>query len=681
MVTMTKTTKNIEKEIEALREKIRYHEYRYYVLDEPEISDAEFDQLIERLKRLEAGHPELVTSDSPTQRVGGQPRAGFVTVKHRRAMLSLDNAYSYDELREWDRRVHTGAGRGPVDYVCELKLDGLSISVLYEDGVLVRGVTRGDGFQGEDVTANVKTIRSLPLRVDVAVARKAGLKADLEVRGEVIMDFKAFQEANEQREEAGEPRFANPRNAAAGSVRVLDPGITARRRLDAFMYNLLVGGQVLLDTHARVLETLAKLNFKVNPHWRACRTLDDVIEFCEEWAEKRDKLPYEIDGVVVKANSVGLQEELGTTAKAPRWAIAYKYPARQATTRVKGIRVQVGRTGILTPVADLEPVAVGGVTVSRATLHNEDQIRRLGLKIGDYVLVQRAGEVIPEVVKVVDSKRKELKGQLHEFKMPGRCPVCGGRVSRPEGEVAYRCVSARCPAKLRESLRHFASRRAMDIDGLGEKLVEQLVEKGLVKDVADLYTLKVDALAELERMAEKSAQNLLDEIEKSKHAGLARLLFALGIRFVGERTGQILAERFGSLDALAAAKREELEQVEEVGPKVAASIVEFFAEKANWQVIEKLRQVGVEMKEKRVKPKDTRLAGKTFVITGTLSTWTRDEAKELIEARGGKVTSSVSKSTDYLVVGAEPGSKLEKARQLGVQTLDEKQFAKLVGGK
>lgn len=678
---MAKTSKSIAKEIEALREKIRYHEYRYYVLDNPEISDAEFDRLMERLKALEREHPALVTPDSPTQRVGGQPREGFVTVKHRRAMLSLDNAYSYDELREWDRRVRTGAGRAPVDYVCELKLDGLSISVLYQDGILVRGVTRGDGFQGEDVTANVKTIRSVPLRVDMAVARQAGLKADFEVRGEVIMDFKAFQEANEQREEAGESRFANPRNAAAGSVRVLDPGITARRRLDAFMYGLLVGGQVALDTHARVLETLAKLNFKVNSHWRACGTLDEVIEFCEGWAEKREKLPYEIDGVVVKVNSVELQEELGTTAKAPRWAIAYKYPSRRAATRVKGIRVQVGRTGILTPVADLEPVAVGGVTVSRATLHNEDQIRRLGLKIGDYVLVQRAGEVIPEVVKVVESKRKEVKGQLHEFKMPERCPVCGGRVSRPEGEVAYRCVSARCPAKLKEALRHFASRRATDIDGLGEKLVEQLVEKGLVKDVADLYTLKLDELAKLERMAEKSAQNLLDEIEQSKHAGLARLIFALSIRFVGERTGQILAEHFGSLEALAAAKQGELEQVEEVGPKVAESIVEFFAEQANRQVIAKLRQAGVELKEKRVKPKDTRLAGKAFVITGTLSAWTREEAKELIESHGGKVTSSVSKNTDYLVVGAEPGSKLEKARQLGVQTLDEKQFAKLVGGK
>ena len=678
---MAKTSKSIAKEIEALREKIRYHEYRYYVLDNPEISDAEFDRLMERLKALEAEHPALVRLDSPTQRVGGQPREGFVTVKHRRAMLSLDNAYSYDELWEWERRVRTGAGRGPVDYVCELKLDGLSISVTYQDGKLVRGVTRGDGFQGEDVTANVRTIRSLPLRVDVAVARQAGLKADFEVRGEVIMDFKAFQEANEQREEAGESRFANPRNAAAGSVRVLDPSITARRRLDAFMYGLLVDGQVVLDMHARVLETLAKLNFKVNPHWHACGTLDEVIEFCEEWAEKREKLPYEIDGVVVKVNSVGLQEELGTTAKAPRWAIAYKYPSRRAATRVKGIRVQVGRTGILTPVADLEPVAVGGVTVSRATLHNEDQIRRLGLKIGDYVLVQRAGEVIPEVVKVVESKRKEVKGQLREFKMPERCPVCGGRVSRPEDEVACRCVSARCPAKLKESLRHFASRRAMDIDGLGEKLVEQLVEKGLVKDAADLYTLKLDELASLERMAEKAAQNLLDEIKESKHAGLARLIFALGMRFVGERIGQILAEHFGALEVLAAAREQELEQVEEVGPKVAESIVEFFAEQANRQVIAKLRQAGVEMKEKRAKPKDTRLAGKAFVITGILSAWTRDEAKELIESRGGKVTSSVSKNTDYLVVGAEPGSKLEKARQLGVQTLDEKQFEKLVGGK
>lgn len=675
---MSKASKTFARQVEELREKVRYHEHRYYVLDDPEISDAEFDRLMEKLKALEAAHPEFVTPDSPTQRVGGQPRAGLVTVRHRAPMLSLDNVYNYDELAEWDRRVRQGTGREAVDYVCELKLDGLGISVLYKDGILERGVTRGDGTQGEDVTANVKTIRSLPLRIDTAAAKRAGLPGSFEVRGEVILDFKAFQEANEQREAAGEPRFANPRNAAAGSVRVLDPSITARRRLDAYVYNLLVNGRVPLKTHADVLDTLKKLAFKVNPHWRHCRTLEDVIAFCDEWAEQRDTLDYEIDGVVVKVNSTGLQEELGATAKAPRWAIAYKYPARQATTRVRDIRVQVGRTGTLTPVADLEPVPIGGVTVSRATLHNEDQIRRLGLKIGDFVVVQRAGEVIPEVVKVIESKRKEIKGELREFKMPGRCPVCGGRVSRAEGEVALRCINARCPAKLKESLIHFASRRAMDIDGLGEKLVEQLVDKGVVKDVADLYSLKLEELASLERMAEKSAQNLLDETKASKSRGLARALFALGIRFVGERTAELLAEHFGALDRIAAASEEELLQVVEVGPTVAASIVEFFQEKGNQQVIEKLRKAGLVLKEKRARPKDTRLAGKTFVLTGTLAKRSREEAKELIESLGGKVTGSVSKNTDYLVVGAEPGSKLDKARALGVPVLDEAAFAKLI---
>ncbi|MFQ5926030.1 MAG: NAD-dependent DNA ligase LigA [Terriglobia bacterium] len=678
---MGKKSKTIEQEIETLRDEIRRQEYHYYVLDEPEISDAEFDRLLERLKALEADHPELITPDSPTQRVGGKPRAGFVSVKHRAAMLSLDNVYSYEELGEWNRRVREGAGRAAVDYVCELKLDGLGISVVYKDGLLARGVTRGDGLQGEDVTANIKTIRSLPLRIDTGVAGKAGLAAEFEVRGEVILDFKAFQEANEQREAAGESRFANPRNAAAGSVRVLDPTITGRRRLDAYVYNLLVGGRVPLETHAEVLETLAELNFKVNLQWRHCRTLEAVIAFCQEWAERREKLGYEIDGVVVKVNSLALQQELGRTAKAPRWAIAYKYPARQATTRVKAIRVQVGRTGTLTPVADLEPVAVGGVRVSRATLHNEDQVRRLGLKIGDYVLVQRAGEVIPEVVKVIESKRKEVKRELKEFKMPDRCPVCGGRVSRAEGEVALRCISARCPARLKESLLHFASRRAMDIDGLGEMIVDQSVEKGLVKDVAELYRLRLEQLVELERLAEKSAQNLLEEIAESKRRGLARVVFALGIRFVGERTAELLAEAFGSLGKIAEARQEALEQVPEVGPKVAASIVEFFGEKGNRQLIDKLDQAGVEMKEKRVKPKDTRLAGKTFVLTGTLAQWTREEAKGLIESRGGKVTSSVSKNTDYVVVGAEPGSKLDKARKLGVETLTEKQFERLIRGK
>ncbi|MFQ5662594.1 MAG: NAD-dependent DNA ligase LigA [Terriglobia bacterium] len=666
-------------QIEKLREKLRYHEYRYYVLDAPEISDAEFDRLMRRLQELEAAHPELVTPDSPTQRVGGQPRAGFVKVRHRRPLLSLDNAYSFDELREFDRRVREGTGRTALDYVCEHKFDGFSISMLYESACYARAVTRGDGREGEDVTPNVKTIRALPLRVDDEKLKKTKLPRRFEVRGEVIMTHKAFAELNREQEEQGQRRFANPRNAAAGSVRVLDPSITARRALDLYVYGLLVDGRIPLRRHSGVLETLAALGFKVNQHWERCRGLDEVIRYCERWEKKREKLPYEIDGIVVKVDETPLWEELGTTAKAPRWAMAYKYAARQATTRVKAIRVQVGRTGTLTPVADLEPVEVSGVTVSHATLHNEDQIRRLGLKIGDTVVVQRAGEVIPEVVKVVDSKRAEAKKELRAFTMPQRCPVCGGRVHRLEDEVAVRCVSARCPARLRESVLHFARRRAMNIDGLGDKIVEQLVETGLVKDVADLYRLKKEELVGLERMGEKSAENLLGEIEESKKAGLARLIFALGIRYVGERTGQLLAEHFGSLDKLEKASGEQLLEVEEVGEKIAESIIEFFSEKANHKVLEKLRKAEVVTEEKRAKPKDTRLVGKTFVLTGALERWSREEAKELIESLGGKVTGSVSKRTDYVVAGTEPGSKLDKARALGVQTLDEKRFAQLIG--
>jgi len=666
-------------EIEKLRAKVRHHEYRYYVLDAPEISDAEFDRLLERLKQLEAEHPALVTPDSPTQRVGGQPREGFVKVRHRRPLLSLDNTYSYDELAQFDRRVREGTGREAVDYVCEHKFDGFSISLLFEEGRYLRAITRGGGTEGEEVTPNVKTIRALPLRVDPERLKKTRLPASFEVRGEVIMTRQAFEQMNREQERRGEKVFANPRNAAAGSVRVLDPTITAQRRLDLIAYALLVDGRVPRLRHSEVLGTLSALGFKVSPEWERCRGLESVIRYCDRWEKKRDKLPYEIDGIVVKVDETALWEELGATAKAPRWAVAYKYAAQQAVTRVRDIRVQVGRTGTLTPVADLEPVEVSGVTVSHATLHNEDQIRRLGLKIGDTVVVQRAGEVIPEVVEVVTEKRGELKGELREFKMPQRCPVCGERVHKLEDEVAYRCVNAACPARLKESLLHFAGRRAMNMDGLGDKLVDQLVEKGMVKDVADLYRLKKDDLVALERMGEKSAENLLAEIEASKKAGLARLIFALGIRFVGERTGELLAAHFGSLEKLEEATAEELLKVEEVGEKVAESIVEFFSEKANQEVLRKLRRAGAEMEEKRAKPKDSRLAGKTFVLTGTLSRWSREEAAELIASRGGKVTGSVSKKTDYVVVGTDPGSKLEKARALGVATLDESAFARLVG--
>jgi len=673
---MGKSKSAVKAKIEKLRKTIREHEYRYYVLDDPKISDAEFDKLMNQLKALEAKYPDLVTPDSPTQRVGGSPREGFQTVRHKRPMLSLDNAFSYDELREFDRRVRELAGRERVEYVTEHKFDGLSMSLQYEGGVFARGVTRGDGTTGEDVTPNVRAIRSVPLRVDSATLKKLRLGADFEVRGEIIMPRSAFEELNRQQEEQGGKRFANPRNAAAGAVRVLDPAITASRRLDFYAYMLLAGDRVPVKRHSDALEALAKLQFKVSRDWKLCRTLDEVLKYCEAWESRREKLPYEIDGIVIKVNDIALQEELGFTAKAPRWAVAYKYPAHQATTVVKDIQVNVGRTGVLTPVAILEPVQVGGVTVSRSTLHNMDEVQRLGVQIGDTVLIERAGEVIPHVLKVV----KEGKNR-RPFVMPKECPVCGTKIHKAEGEVAYRCVNAACPAKLKESLLHFAGRHAMNIDGLGAKIVDQLVDKGLVKDFADLYSLKLEQLAGLERMAEKSAQNLLDEIEASKSNSLARLIYALGIPFVGERTAQLLAEHFGSLDKLASATVEELSEVPEVGPKVAASIVEFFSEPANRKLVEKLRKAGLRFTEERKAPRDSRLAGKTFVFTGALAHRSREEAEELVVSHGGKISSSVSKKTDYVVVGSEPGSKYDKAKSLGVTILDETQFEKLLASK
>src|SRR6267143_1686346 len=630
----------VKKEIENLREKLRYPEYLYYVLDEPEISDVAYDRMMNRLKELEAAHPELVTPDSPTVRVGGAPREGFSTVRHARPMLSLDNAFSYDALREWDRRVREASGQQKIEYIAEHKFDGLSISLQYEDGVLARGVTRGDGTTGEDVTPNVKTIRSIPLRVDAATLKKIKLRADFEVRGEVMMTRKAFEALNRQQEQIGGKIFVNPRNSAAGAVRVLDPAITAARRLDFFAYYLLVDGKVPFAKHSESLQALKQLHFRASDDWKLCQGIDAVIAYCEERDAKREKLPYEIDGVVIKVNSTAIQNELGYTAKAPRWAIAYKYPARQETTVVNDIIVQVGRTGTLTPVAVLEPVQVGGVTVSRSTLHNMDEIDRLGLQIGDTVPIHRA-----------------------------------------EGEVAYRGVNAACPAKRKESLLHFASRHAMDINGLGDKIVDQLVDKGMVKDVADLYTLKLDEIAGLERMAEKSAQNLLDEIEASKENSLARLIYALGIQFVGERTAQLLAEHFSSLEELAAAKEEQLIEVPEVGPKVAASIAEFFSEPANLKLIKKLHKAGVHPTAEKRKVKSDKFAGKSFVFTGGLTNRSREEAGEIVQQHGGKVSGSVSKKTDYVVVGTDPGSKYEKAKELGVAILSEAEFEKLFGLK
>lgn len=664
------------KQIEKLREELRRHEYLYYVQDEPEISDVKFDRMMEELKRLEAEHPELVTPDSPTQRVGGAPRKGFETRRHSPAMMSLDNTYSAEELVDFDRRVRELSGRDAVDYVTEHKFDGLSISLVYEGGILTRGVTRGDGTTGEEVTANVRTIRSIPLRVDAAELMKLRLPLDFEVRGEIIMPLRSFEALNEKQEEEGGKRFSNPRSAAAGAVRVLDPEITRSRRLDFYAYFLLAGGRVPTRRHSEALEALQKLHFKVSPDWRVCHSLDAVRKFIDAWEGKREKLPYEIDGIVIKVDEIPLQQELGFTAKAPRWAVAYKYPARQETTVVNDVIFQVGRTGTLTPVAVLEPVEVGGVTVSRSTLHNMDEIERLGLRIGDTVIVERAGEVIPHVVKVV----KEGKPR-RAIVVPERCPECHSRVHKDPEEVAYRCVNASCPAKRKESLIHFAGRHAMNIDGLGEKIVDQLVDKGMVKDFADLYELKLGEVAALERMAEKSAQNLLDEIAASKNNSLARLIYALGIRFVGERTGQLLADHFASLPKLAEATKEELEEVPEVGPKVAQSIADFFSESANRKLIQRLGDEGVKMTEKRAAPLDTRFAGKTFVFTGALARRSRDEGGAEVVRHGGKVSGSVSKLTDFVVVGADPGSKYDKARALGVTILNEGEFEDLLAGR
>jgi DNA ligase (NAD+) len=669
--------KSVEKEIEKLRQEIRYHEHRYYVLDDPEISDAEFDRLMRRLQDLEREHPELVTPDSPSQRVGGKPAQAFPKVRHSTPMMSLDNTYSVEELTDFDRRVRELAGRDKVDYVAELKLDGLSMALTYRNGVLERGVTRGDGTEGEDVTPNVKTIRSVPLRIDPKKLALLGGKAEqFEVRGEVIMTRRAFERANAQREAAGEPRFANPRNSAAGTIRQLDSRIVAERGLDMYLYYLhSPSGAELFSEHSKVLETLSKLGFKVNPHWRHCPSFEEVLDYIKTWEDKREKLDYEIDGIVIKVNHTRLWEELGTTAKSPRWAVAYKYPARQATTVVRDIRAQVGRTGTLTPVADLEPVDVGGVIVSHATLHNMDEIERLGIRIGDTILIQRAGEVIPQVVKVT-----KHSSDGRDFVMPKKCPVCGGDVHRAEGEVAYRCVNASCPAKLKESLLHFAGRRAMNIDGLGEALVDQLVDKGLVKDLADIYSLTQEQLENLERMGEKSAQNLLEETEASKKNTLARLLFALGIRFVGERTAEFLAGYFGSMETLESASEEELLEVEEVGPRIAASIAEFFREKRNRTLLDKLKKAGLQFEGQKARKSEGKLSGKQFVLTGTLPHYSRDEAKRLIEQAGGRLTSSVSKKTDYVVVGADPGSKFDKAKALGVKTIGEGELRKLVSG-
>ena len=665
----------LDKKIESLREKIRHHEYRYYVLDSPEIKDAEFDVLMNELKKLEAQHPELITPDSPTQRVGGKPREGFSKAKHSSPMLSLDNAYSEEELRNWERRVHELSGRSDVEYMCELKLDGMSLALVYSDARLERGITRGDGSVGEDVTLNVRTVRSVPLSIAKDTLKKAGIPADFETRGEMLMPLAAFRKLNEEREKQGLSVFANPRNFTAGTVRQLEPSITAQRRMDYFAYMLLKDGRTYFDRQSKAMDALEAAGFKVNSNRKLAKNLEEVWKFILSWEGKRESLPYEIDGILVKVDRTALQDELGFTGKAPRWAIAYKFAAHGAVTLVEDIVPQVGRTGKLTPVAWLKPVPIGGTMVSRATLHNMDFVDELGVKIGDSVEVERGGDVIPKVVKVVEDK-DHPRGHK-KFEMPEHCPVCGGNVVRTPGEADHRCVNANCPAKLQGTILHFASRHVMDIDGLGESLVNQLTERGLVKNVADLYRLTKDDLLTLERMGDKSAENVLGEIADSKKLPLERVIYGLGIRFVGERTAQFLAEHFGSLDAIMKASAEELEEVNEVGPRIAESIVEFFGDEHNRKLVGDLRKAGLTFTGQK-KEKGTKLAGKTFVLTGMLARHTRDEAKKLIEDAGGRVSGSVSKKTDYVVAGADAGSKLDKARELGVAVIVEEEMEEVV---
>ena len=696
----TRTTAAIRDRVEALREDLRRHEHLYYVLDAPEISDAEYDARMNELKKLEAAHPELQSADSPSQRVGGKPAEGFKKALHSRPMLSLDNAYSPEELADWDRRVHELADGLPVAYVAELKMDGLSVALRYGSASggaarLEMGLTRGDGQTGEDVTTNIRTIRSVPLTIPAAVLKKLDLPQGFEVRGEVVMSAAAFARLNEEREQQGLTPAVNPRNAAAGTLRTLEPSIVATRRLDVYAYFLLVEGEYWPHGQRATLDALAALGFRVNPHRKLVRTVEQMTAFIDDAEAKRETLGYEIDGVVLKVDAHAAQQRLGYTGRAPRWAIAYKFTARAGTTKVHSITVQVGRTGKLTPVAELEPVFIGGTTVSRATLHNADFIERLGLKLGDWVKVERGGDVIPKVVEVVhDAEHPRGK---HSFLFPTECPECGSTVVRAEGEVDFRCVNADCPAKLRESLLHFGRREVMNIEGFGDAVVQQLLEKQLAKSVADIYRLYPDRLALLQKEVTRKKKDgseetkverllgpievtrLLAEIERSKKAGLARVLMGLGIRFVGEHTAELLAEEFGSIDALMDASAEELERVEEVGPRIAEAIREFFAQEKNRTLVEHLRAAGVEMTAEK-KQRSAQLAGLTFVLTGTLPTMTRDEAEARIVAAGGKAVGSVSKKTSYVVAGSEAGSKLDKAQALGVPVLDEAGLLKLLEG-
>jgi DNA ligase (NAD+) len=659
-----------KKEVALLRSQIHLHDHLYYAKDSPEISDRDYDFLYHRLKELEDKYPECVTSDSPTQRVGGKVDERFRKVVHPFPMLSLDNTFSVDEVRVFHQRVVKGLAdieANSIEYVVELKFDGLAVSLTYEDGKLVRGATRGDGVQGEDVTANLKTIRSIPM--EISISQK------IEVRGEVYMPRKEFQRLNALREEAGESPFANPRNAAAGALRVLDPAVTDSRKLDVFIYSVGFLDNNNCENHSELQEKLASLRFPLNKHNRRCSNIEETLDIIEEWRKKKNHLDYEVDGLVIQVNSLAYRKKLGYTSKFPRWAVAYKYEAEQVETNVLGIVCQVGRTGSITPVANLEPVFVSGSTVSRATLHNEDEISKKDIRVGDRVVIEKAGEIIPKVVRVVASKGKRNA----EFKMPTLCPKCQTKIFRPEGEAVWRCVNATCPAQLKERLKHFASRKAMDIDHMGSAVIDQLVESGRVKNFSDLYALKHEEVAGLERLAEKSAQNLIDAIEQSKSAGLARLLFGLGVRHVGQRAASILAKTFRSIQVLKKTSFGDMESVMEIGPVIAASLKNFLEQENNTQDIESLASYGIVMEEQEImQAEGSVLTGKQFVLTGALSEFSRDEAKERIELLGGRVTSAVSTKTDYIVAGKDGGSKLAKAKKLEITILDEKEFQKLI---
>jgi len=665
---------SVRKRAEELRQELNEHNYRYYILDAPVISDAQYDKLLRELQQIEAQYPELITPDSPTQRVGAKPSAAFGEVRHKLPMTSMDNALDEEEAREWDRRCRDGLEKDKVGYTAEPKFDGTSVALRYEDGVLVSAGTRGDGTTGEDITSNVRTIKTVPLHL-----HGNGWPKLLEVRGEVVIPKKDFEKLNAEQAKKGGKVFANPRNAAAGSLRQLDPKITASRPLTFFPWGLGELSEPIDRHYADVIRHLKDWGFRVSDYFEVADGIDECLKFHAKILKKRDSLPFEIDGVVYKVNDLNAREQLGYTARAPRWAVAHKFPAHEENTVVEDILPSVGRTGVITPVAVLKPVQVSGVTVTHATLHNEDELHRKDVRIGDTVVIRRAGDVIPEVVTVVKEKRPK---NTHVWHMPSRCPVCDSQVLREEGEAAHRCMGGLvCAAQRMGAILHFASRHAMDIQGLGDKLVEQLVEKGMVKTVADLYALNKNELADLERMAEKSAQNLLDEIEKSKDTTLGRFLHALGIPQVGEATAELLASHFGTLEAIMDANRETLEQVPGIGPAMAEDIEAFFSEKHNRDVIAKLQKRGVHWPKVKVRAAGEQLlAGKTFVLTGTLSSMTRDEAKKKIQALGGKVSGSVSKKTDYVIVGEEPGSKADKASELGVDMIDEKKFLSLVGG-